>query len=168
MLIKELQILTEALWESVKKNLDFFSSISSFVKKMAEFNYSDLTKNDLLEISIYINNIESFFSRYRSSGSSSSLYIPPKQTSTNDSTVKRIGAIVKSLDQMSEQELEAQINDLKPKKVTDKNGKRKKVFIGHGRSKLWARVQLFLKDDLDIESLPLSLKTKQAIRLFKS
>ncbi|MBT2620844.1 nucleotide-binding protein [Chryseobacterium sp. ISL-6] len=152
MIIKELQILTEALWESVKNDLDFFSSISSFVKKMAEFNYSDLTKNDLLEISIYINNIENFFSKYRSSGGSSSLYIPPQQTSTNDSTVKRIGIIVKSLDQMSEQELEVQINDLKPKKVTEKSKKRKKVFIGHGRSKLWARVQLFLKDDLNIES----------------
>ncbi len=28
-----------------------------------------------------------------------------------------------------------------------------KIFIGHGRSKLWARLQIFLKDDLSLQTL---------------
>ncbi|MCT4173044.1 nucleotide-binding protein [Elizabethkingia anophelis] len=159
MLIKELQILTEALWESVKNDLNFFSAISSFVKKLAEFNYSDLTEKDLLEINIYNNNIENFFSKYRASNRAS-IYIPPTQTSRNDQTVKRIGIIIHELNKMDVNELQSQSDELKPKKLDQKNLKPKKVFIGHGRSKLWARVQLYLKDDLKIESFTFESETQ--------
>ncbi|PSL28949.1 hypothetical protein [Chitinophaga ginsengisoli] len=79
MLIKELQILSEALWEAVKRDADFFSSITSFVKKLSEFNYSNLKKDNLTEIKIYTDNIEAFFTRYRPTGKE--LYLPPAAAS---------------------------------------------------------------------------------------
>lgn len=150
MIVKELQILSEALWESVKVDIGFFSSISSFVKKLSEFNYSNLNKDNLSEINIYANSIENFFSRYRPTGQG--LYIPPVETSRNDSTVKRITEIVKQLEVMSEEGIKQEVNILAPQKISSKEIKGGKVFIGHGRSKLWARVQLFLKDELNIET----------------
>lgn len=149
MIVKELQILSEALWEAVKFDIDFFSAISSFVKKLSEFNYSNLTKTNLSEVKIYANGIEVFFNRYRPSALG--LYIPP-QTSRNDSTVKRITEIVRQLDRMDVEEIKNEVGVLSPKKVRAKEIKGGKVFIGHGRSKIWARVQLFLKDELQIES----------------
>ncbi len=150
MIVKELQILAEALWEAVKSDLDFFSAISSFVKKLYEYNYSGLTKENLTEVKIYTKNIEDFFSRYRPAGQR--IYSPPSQTSKNDSTVKRITEIIKQLDSMDEDAINNEIKLLSPQKVAVKEIKGGKVFIGHGRSKLWARVQLFLKDELEIES----------------
>ncbi len=150
MIVKEIKILSEALWEAVKTDIDFFSAISSFVKKLYQFNYSDLTKESLPEIKIYANSIEDFFNRYRPTGQS--LYIPPKQTSRNDSTVKRITEIVRQLDRMTEDELKNEVNALTPHKVALNEIKGGKVFIGHGRSKLGARVQLFLKDELNLET----------------
>lgn len=159
MLIKELKILTEALWESIKNDLDFFSAISLFAKKLAEFNYSDLTKEDLNEINIYSNNIENFFSKYRGSNYSGVIYIEPKQTSRNASTVKRINSIIQTLNKMTNDELELETKKIKPEKTNGSNLKEKIVFIGHGRSKLWARVQLFLKDDLNIKSFTFESET---------
>jgi predicted nucleotide-binding protein len=150
MLVKELKILSEALWEAVKSDIDFFSAISSFVKQLSEINYSELDKNDLNEIKIYTGNIERFFNDYRPTGSG--LYIPPHQTSRNDSTVKRINEIVSQLNRMDEESLANEVGVLIPKKLTKKDIKGGKVFIGHGRSKLWARVQLFLKDELGIDT----------------
>lgn len=149
MIIKELKILTAALWEAIKNDLAFFSSISSFVKKLAEINYSDLSKDDFTEINIYVKNIEKFFSRYRPKGAG--LYIPPKQTSTNDSTVRRIVEITNILNEYSEEQLQIELNNLKPKKIIKAKAESHKIFIGHGRSKLWARIQLFLKEELNVE-----------------
>ena len=103
MLINELRILSEALWEAVRTDLSFFSSISSFVKKLSEYNYSSLNKNDLLEIKIFVDNIEGFFKSYRPTGQGT--YIPPHQTSSNDLTVKRIVEIVRQIDGMTEESL---------------------------------------------------------------
>ncbi len=150
MLVKEIQILSEALWEAVKSDLDFFSSISSFVKRLSEFNYSSLTKEDLSEIKIYVNNIHAFFLRYRPTGQG--LYIPPVQASRNDSTVNRIREIVNNLDQMTKDDLQGEVAILNPRKVKDEEIKGGRVFIGHGRNKLWARVQLYLKDELGLDA----------------
>ena len=48
--------------------------------------------------------------------------------------------------------LESEINDIKPKKVSKSQGEGY-VFIGHGRNKIWARLQIFLKDDLNLKTL---------------
>ena len=41
MKIKELQLLSEALWVSVKSDLKFFAPIQVFVKKLSEIDYTD-------------------------------------------------------------------------------------------------------------------------------
>ena len=150
MTIKELQLLSEALWESVKTDLKFFSSIQSFVRKLAEFDYTEITKNNLTDIVLYASKIEDFFNRYRSTGDF--LYIPPSQTSSNDDTVKRIFDLVSQLGSLNDRQLKKEIEVIKPK--SRKKSKRQGlVFIGHGRSKLWARVKIYLEDELGIKSL---------------
>ncbi|MDR6158620.1 putative nucleotide-binding protein [Chryseobacterium sp. SLBN-27] len=48
---------------------------------------------------------------------------------------------------------EVENNDINQISITAKKEiKNKKIFIGHGRSKLYARLQLFLKEDLNIDS----------------
>lgn len=147
MVIKELQLLSEALWESVKTNLKFFSSIKSFVQKLAEYNYAEL---NVSEVYLCASKIEEFFSKYRPTGDS--LYIPPSETSNNDETVKRIYELANQLKNLNESELEKEIEKTQPNQKK-KSKKGAYIFIGHGRSKLWARVNVFLQDELGLKTL---------------
>lgn len=42
MIIKELKLLSEALWESVKTDLKFFAPIQVFVKNLSEVDYTKI------------------------------------------------------------------------------------------------------------------------------
>lgn len=150
MIIQELKILSEGLWESVKTDLKLFSSIQLFVKKLSEFSYLD--PNDIDEAAIYINKIEDFFDKYRSKPGGDVLYFPPRLISLNDDSVRRIDLLIKKLKSLSGDELKAEIEKITIKTITKSKGGGK-VFIGHGRSKLWARLQLYLKDDLGLPTL---------------
>lgn len=138
--------------EAVEADLGFFSAISTFVKRLSDFNYLDLTKENISEIQIYTNNIESFFSHYKTTGQGGVYIVVPKLIAKNGTTVKRISEIVKQLERLSEEDLKNEVKKLTPQKNTLTEVKGGKVFIGHGRSKLWARVQLFLKEDLNLET----------------
>lgn len=150
MVIKELKILSEALWEAVKSDLKFFSSIQLFVRELAEFNYSDLSRDNINEVVLYANKIEDFFNGYRSTGAG--LYIPPVQASRNDKTVKSILHLAYTLNTMSDKELKSEREKIKPKNKAKTKGEGY-IFIGHGRSKLWARLQVFLQDECNIKTL---------------
>jgi len=55
---------------------------------------------------------------------------------------------------MSDDQLKSEISKIKPS--THKSQKIPEdgyVFIGHGRNKLWARVQIFLKDELSLNTM---------------
>lgn len=150
MILKELQLLSEALWESVKTDLKFFAPIQVFVKRLSEIDFTN--SESLQDIKMYSDKIEFFFSNYRSDPYSSVLYFPPREASTNDATVKRIYELVQQLLSLSETELQKEFDSIKPlpQKKTSGLGH---IFIGHGRSKLWARLQVFLRDDLNLKTL---------------
>ncbi len=150
MIIKEIQLLSEGLWESVKTDLKFFSSIQTFVRKLAEFDFTDLSPESIKELVFYSQKIEDFFDRYRSKGDG--FYIPPNQTSSNDQTVRQIFQLTSQLNRLPKEELQKEQEKVKPKTKTKTKGGGQ-IFIGHGRSKLWARLQVFLKDELELKTL---------------
>lgn len=150
MVIKEIQILSEGLWESAKTNLEFFSSIQTFIKRLAELDYTH--ESSLQEATLYIQKIEAFFKSYRSLPGSDYIYLEPALISTNDDSVKKIHSLIKYLNGISAEELTKEFESVRIKtKVKSKGGGQ--IFIGHGRSKLWARVQIFLKDDLNLKTI---------------
>jgi len=149
MKLKELQLLSEALWESVKSDMKFFAPIQVFVKRLSEVDYSDPTS--FSDIKMYADKIEEFFKQYRPT-SNSGLYFPPAQSTRNDTTVKSIDRIVQHLSNLAEEDLIIEFESIKPKPQPKSSGLGK-VFIGHGRSKLWARLQIFVKDDLNLQTL---------------
>lgn len=152
MILREIQLLSEALWGAVKLDSKFFASISQFVKELSEVNYHNLDKNKIAEIGLFVTHIENFFSKYRDSGNTDIFYIPPRQASSNDDTVKRIVHLHLQLTAMSEDQLQTETDKLKPILQTKKVSLSNVVFIGHGRSKLWARVNLYIHDELGIKT----------------
>jgi predicted nucleotide-binding protein len=148
-MIKELKLLSEALWESIKSDLKFFAPIQVFCKKLADIDFSN--ESEIKDSIMYAEKIEDFFKRYRPT-SGGGIYIPPQQMSKNQTTVIRIYKLTQQLKTITDAELEEQITEIKPKAKSISSGGGK-IFIGHGRSKLWARVQLFLQDDLKLDTL---------------
>src|SRR4051812_13304510 len=134
MIIREVRVLSEALWESVKTDLKFFSPIQLFVKKLSEISYSEADNID--EAITYISKINDFFERYREKSGGGDLYFPPRLISLNDDSVQRIESLLASLKLLDREKL---INELE--KVNIQKAKKSlgggKIFIGHGRSKLW-------------------------------
>jgi len=147
-MIKELKLLAEALWDSVKSDLGFFAPIQLFVKKLSEVDFSD--SEGISDAIMYAIKIEEFFNDYRSSGAD--IYFPPAETSRNDNTVRRIYELTQSLKRLPKTELDKEIKSITPskKKKTSGGGR---IFIGHGRDKIWARVDLFLKDDFSLQTV---------------
>lgn len=150
MIIKELQLLSEVLWESVKTDLKFFAPIQVFVKRLSELDYTD--SENFQDIKMYSDKIEEFFTKYRLEAGSDMFYVPPRQTSMNDSTVMSIHRLTRQLSNLPKPLLQKEFESAKssPQKRTSGSGQ---IFVGHGRSKLWARLQVFLKDDLNLKTL---------------
>lgn len=157
MILKELQILSEALWEAVKSDLSFFSSIQAFSRKLAEYDFSELTTDDMSEIQLYSDKIEEFFAKWRPSGDG--LYIPPHQTSNNDDTVKKIYKLTSDLSRLSSEQLSKEVESIRPKPRKISKGKGK-IFIGHGRNKIWVRLQVYLQDEMELETVTFEAESR--------
>lgn len=143
-MIKELQLLSEALWEGIKVDLKLFGAIQIFVKRLAETDFSD--EENIKEVILYAEKIEAFFKSYRGRTTQ------PQSVSTNQRTARRIFEISQQLNSMPQDELIKLLDNAKPMQKYKSSGAGK-IFIGHGRSKLWARLQLFLQDNLKINTL---------------
>lgn len=144
--IEELQLLSKALWESVKQDLKLFSSIQTFVKNLAEFDYSE--RPDINELIFYADKIYSFFNLYNNHT------IQPKLIASNNATAKSIYKLSHGLLDISDEQLINEIETLKAKSQPKSQSKGEgQIFIGHGRSQLWARLQVYLQDELKLQTL---------------
>lgn len=104
------------------------------------------------EINFLSQKIESFFADYRSTGDG--FYFPPVQTSRNDDTVKDIFRLSKDIANLTEEEfIVLKPHDAERKETAATRTKEQCVFIGHGRSKLWASVQVFLQNELKLKTV---------------
>ncbi len=149
--IEELKFNIEALLHAIKEDKKFFAAIFNFVEQLHSLVTVRIQEATKKEIKFLSEKIEAFFKDYRPTGDG--LYFPPHETSRNDDTVKDIYRLSEELSSLSDEEFDK----LKPSSLSKQKQKSKsktqKVFIGHGRSKLWARLQVFLKDELHIDTI---------------
>jgi predicted nucleotide-binding protein len=152
---EKLCLNVEALFHAVTVDKKFFASIYTFVEKLHSTVIQRPTEARKQEIEFFAQKIEDFFRDYRPSGDGP--YLPPQQTSRNDETVKEIQRLAKELGSLSDEEFSA-LKPAKPAKgVPGAKGAATTaancIFIGHGRSKLWARLNVFLKDELGLKTV---------------
>jgi len=156
--IDELRLHASALLAAVEQDPKFFAWIIHYVRRLDQIvttSAGDLTQK---ELGVLAGSIEGFFNKWRPSGGDG-LYIPPRATADADPTVGEINNIVGSLIGLSAEEFEQQRLVAKPPalpatRTPDANeGLTPCVFLGHGRSKLWARVKVFLEDELQLQTV---------------
>jgi predicted nucleotide-binding protein len=155
-LLDELKINVQGLSYAVEDGKKFFAPIFHYVKQLEKCVNLPAEKASKDELVLLAAKIEEFFVRYRPSGTPGVLYIPPAEASGNDLTAQQIKGIVNQMAKLSNDQFLA----LFPRESTGKVEEDSKtktegvcVFIGHGRSKLWSRVNTYLRDELNIATV---------------
>jgi predicted nucleotide-binding protein len=149
----QLRVHVLALSMAVKQNTKFFASITHYVERLRELMCEVPPEISQTELALLAKKIEEFYRQWRPSGSG--FYIPPRETSDTDSIVRDINKLVDAFAKISEEEFRnllpvtSSVSQPEKAKVT----KSPCVFIGHGRSKLWARVQIYLQNELGIATV---------------
>jgi predicted nucleotide-binding protein len=154
--LSELRLHVLALATAVGQNRKFFASINHYVDRFKEIVTKPAPDVSQSEVQLLARKIEEFYRQWRPTGDL--LYIPPRETADTDPTVREINQLVDRLANLSEGEFKA----LLPKSATPEPYSASTepgmcdapcVFIGHGRSKLWARLKVFLQDELGVATV---------------
>ena len=153
--LQELGLHTEALNSAVEADQKFFASILHYVRRLHQILTVASHELTQQELEVLAGKIEEFFHKWRRTGQN--FYIPPRQTSDSDSTVMEINQLVASLASMPENEFAHMIStSSNGANATDRpggTGEEPCMFIGHGRSKLWARVKVYVEDELGLPTI---------------
>jgi predicted nucleotide-binding protein len=153
---EELKLHVGAVGVAVEANPNFFASVLHYVGRLKQLVSEPSAPPTQSELKVLAEKLEEFWTKWRPSGDGG--YIPPRETSDTDSTIQKIAALVArlaALDQAEFTELTSSV-DSRPERQGAKTRKRVVqpcVFLGHGRSRLWARVKVFLEEELRIATV---------------
>ncbi len=157
--VEELKLHIDALANVVEQDTKFFASIIHYVRQLKELIRAPRESVSQAEFKLLSRKIEEFYAKWRPSDHTEGvLYIPPRQTSDSDSTVKEINTLVAKLTALDEDSFKA-LFPIKPIPRSDISISDKQtipspcIFIGHGRSKLWARLKMYLEDELGLATI---------------
>src|SRR5215218_3464793 len=142
--LRELRIHAEALSFAIEQDPKFFASVVQYVKRLKEltaFPTSDLSQR---ELEIIAQKLSAFWDNWRPVDE----WPAPRQTEDTQETVRDIASLVSQISSLrAEQFLELIPNQ--PESI-GLSSSGQAVFIGHGRSRLWARVQVFVHNELGL------------------
>lgn len=154
----ELRLHVEALKFAVDQNPTFFASIAHYVRRLEDLLNANAEQLSQAELKLLANRIEEFYSEWRPSNTPGVLYIPPRETSDTDPIVQQINSIVASVCNLEEEVFEELRMSLLPVQTVPEDKEPLQVtqpcvFIGHGRSKLWGHVKMYLEDELGLATV---------------
>ncbi len=160
-LVDQLQLHAQALRTAVDSDPKFFAGVIHYVRQLDDLLSGGLKQPSKEELSVLAGKIEEFFRRWRPSGDS--LYIPPRQAADSDDTVQDIFVLVSQLYQLRDGDFLQQF----PQRTASPDGASKSAdpkprcaFIGHGRSRLWARVKTYLEDEFNLPAVTYETKSR--------
>lgn len=158
-LVDELKLHLDALVVVVDEHPKFFVSIKHYVHQLAQLLKSSRERVSKDEFHLLARKIEEFYRQWRPSPSGEGvIYIPPRETADSDSTVVEVNKLISTLTKLdddsfkslfpSEQRRQLAAIDQEATPIVSPC-----VFIGHGRSLLWARLKMFLEDELKLATV---------------
>jgi len=158
MLLIELKMLAEGLWGTVNNKETYLAPIRPAVKKLAEFSYDTITPDGVAEVMLLLQTVEKFYAKYRPTADSG-LYLSPQEINCSDDSLQRMLEITTSLTECSAKQLADERRKLIPDTSVSETNVNGPIFIGHGRSKLWSRLQVHLKEDLGLDCMTFESKS---------
>ena len=153
---EELKLHVGALGVAVETNTEFFASVLHYVRRLKQLVVEPAAPPTQSELRVLAAKIEEFWAQWRPSGEG--VYVPPRETSDTDSTVRQITSLVERLSELDQASFSEFTAPVYPRRQSEAIARRERVlqpcvFLGHGRSRLWARVKMFLEDDLGLATV---------------
>jgi len=152
--LAELRLHAESLATAVQQNPKFFAAVSHYVVRLRDAVASpsvDLTAD---EIRLLAQRIEAFWEQWRDHDTPGVAYFPPRETADTDATVKEINRLVTVIVSMKPGDFRAMLPTSDTAVQTAMRARspesRPCIFVGHGRSSIWAKVKAYLEDDLGL------------------
>ena len=157
--LEDLNLHVEALLSAMESDKKFFAPIAHYVrelKRLVNLQRGEATK---AAFTAPTERIKKFWDGYKPSPGGG-FYIPPAQTSNTEATVDEIVALIGSLVALPDEQFSHCSRDSERSILAAPNGplgflpnRPDVVFVGHGRSKLWARVKILLETELHLKTV---------------
>lgn len=156
-IIEELKIHVGALVTAMDFNSHFFASIIHYVKRLNHIVCVDVRELTQEELVILAKKIEEFYKEWRPSREVD-LYVPPRETSDTDTTERAIYRTIMDLSKLNTEEFKNLLAPLLGNQTPNRESNQLEklhpcIFIGHGQSQLWARLKIFLEDELHLVTI---------------
>ena len=154
--LEELKLHIDALALAVDANPKFFASVRHYVAQLQQL-LNGRKNPTVAELQVPISKLEEFWAQWRRT-SGGGFYIPPRETGDTDSTVQRMQALLGDLATLNESEFqklaERVVQTVEGVGISPKDPvKQPCVFIGHGRNRPWARVKMYLEDEVGLATV---------------
>ena len=152
--VEELALHSKSLNTAIKANPQFFASVAHYIERLFQLTTDAKSELTQKELRVLAERIEDFFKKWRAAGDS--LFLPPRETADTDSTVIEINRLVEELCDYDPERFAALVRDTQSEhhdKTITREEFKPCVFIGHGRDSLWAKVKLFLDEDLGLATI---------------
>lgn len=142
--IQELHLHAAALSHAVEQDTEFFASVAQYVRRLNELStFSDQVISPT-EFAVIGERLDVFWHDYRSIEG----WPGARLTENTKNTVREISRLTRIVAELPLRD----ILELYPQSRVSKTGVTgTSVFVGHGRSRLWARLQLFLEQELGLK-----------------
>lgn len=157
--LDELRLHVDALVDVVDEHPKFFVSIKHYVHQLVQLLKSSRERVSKDEFQLLARKIEEFYRQWRPGPSSEGgIYIPPRETADSDSTVVEVNRLIATLTNLDEESFKSLFPSEQKTKLEAVDKETPPlistcVFIGHGRSLLWARLKMFLEDELNLATV---------------
>ena len=155
-IIEELKIHIDAIADVVENDPTFFAPIIVYINQLKELVKSPSDEIDRDYFYLCARKIEEFYAKQRRTPHSHYSYFPPREIDDSDSIVEEINDLVEKLTNLDDKSFKS-LFLLKKVQTSHKGDVNTApspcIFIGHGRSQLWARLKIFIENELDIKTI---------------
>ncbi|MDH5682875.1 MAG: nucleotide-binding protein [candidate division WOR-3 bacterium] len=155
--VEELKLHIDALAGVIEQKPSFFAPIIHYVKELKVFLRSSKEDVSSQKLKLLAKKIDEFYAG-QLGYTDESVIFADQLISDSESMVKDINALVGELTSMDENSFKKLFPEKQSKiSVAPSDGGLPKrspcIFIGHGRSKLWARLKIYLEDELGLATM---------------
>jgi predicted nucleotide-binding protein len=151
--IQELRLHADALANAVEQDSKFFAAVAEYVRRLKDlstFPNSEVSPN---EFKVIGERLQSFWYQWRAKDG----WPGPRQTEDTKETVNEIVRLTQVLGVKEASE----ILSLYPQsRMAKQDLTGTAVFVGHGRSRLWARVQVYLEQEIGVKVVTFESETR--------
>lgn len=154
--LEELKIHIDAIASVVEKKPTLFAPIIVYIDQLKELIKSPSEEINQEDFNILARKIEEFYAKWRRKPNSHYSYFPPREIDNSDSIVGEINHLVEIITKLDEISFKSLFPLKKVQtfhKVDANTVSIPCIFIGHGRSKLWALLKIFIENKLGIKTI---------------